>query len=143
MSAINFVPTERLVAQADERLAEVEGHALEKLVGALYEERSRKGMGDFPLSSHIQGYWDRNDTEIDLVAVNETERRIRFGGCKRNAERLVADIPVLADHIERFLSAHPRYRAWTLERVSIALASRRAYATACVRRATWRRISIT
>jgi AAA+ ATPase superfamily predicted ATPase len=120
VSAINFVPIERLVGQADERLAEVEGHALEKLVGTLYEERSRKGMGDFPLTARIQGYWDRNDTEIDLVAINETERRIRFGTCKRNAERLVADIPILAGHIGRFLAAHPRYQSWTVEKVSIA-----------------------
>ena len=37
-----------LVDQADERLAEVEGHALEDLAGQLYEERSRRGIGDFP-----------------------------------------------------------------------------------------------
>ena len=120
VSAINFAPTNRLVAQADDRLAEVEGHSLEKLVGALYEERSRKGMGDFPLTTRIQGYWDRNDTEIDLVAVNETEKRIRFGGCKRSAEKLLADVPVLAGYIERFLTAHPRYKSWTVEKVSIA-----------------------
>jgi hypothetical protein len=34
----------------------VEGSAFEKLVGILYEERSRKGIGDYPLSDRINGY---------------------------------------------------------------------------------------
>lgn len=120
VSAINFVPVARLIEQADERLAEVEGHSLEKLVGLLYEERSRKGLGDFALTARIQGFWDRGDTEIDLVAINETDRRIRFGSCKRNADRLVADIPVLDGHVTRFLAAHSRYSAWTVEKVGVA-----------------------
>ncbi|MCP2936615.1 DUF234 domain-containing protein, partial [Salmonella enterica subsp. enterica serovar Typhimurium] len=90
VSAVAFRPVEGLIDQADERLAEVEGHALEDLVGQIYEERSRRGMGDFPLSERIQGYWDRSDVEIDLVAINEDECRIRFGSCKRNPLRLLA-----------------------------------------------------
>jgi uncharacterized protein len=120
VSAINFVPVARLIEQADERLAEVEGHSLEKLVGLLYEERSRKGLGDFALTTRTQGFWDRGDTEIDLVALNETDRKIRFGSCKRNAERLVSDIPVLDGHVARFLALHPRYSGWGIERVGIA-----------------------
>ena len=60
------------------------GGALEKLAGKLYEERSRKGIGDFPITHRVQGFWDKSDTEIDLVAVNETEQLIRFGCCKRS-----------------------------------------------------------
>lgn len=120
ISAINFVPVARLIEQADERLVDVEGHSLEKLVGLLYEERSRKGLGDFPLTSRIQGFWDRGDTEIDLVALNEPDRRIRFGSCKRNADRLVSDIPVLDGHVTRFLAAHPQYGGWQVEKVGVA-----------------------
>jgi AAA+ ATPase superfamily predicted ATPase len=120
VSAINFVPVARLIEQADERLAEVEGHSLEKLTGLLYEERSRKGIGDFPLTARIQGYWDRGDTEIDFVALGETDKRIRFGSCKRNADRLVADLPVLDGHVRRFLEAHGRYAGWHIEKVGIA-----------------------
>ena len=43
VSAIAFRPVDQLVLEADQRLREVEGRALEKLVGQLYEERSRKG----------------------------------------------------------------------------------------------------
>lgn len=68
VSAVAFRPVEGLIDQADERLAEVEGHVLEGhvlegLVGQIYEERSRRGMGDFPLSERIQVYWDRSDVE--------------------------------------------------------------------------------
>jgi len=48
----------------------VEGKAFEKLVGVLYEERSRKGSGDFPLSERSNGCWDPSDTEIELAALN-------------------------------------------------------------------------
>jgi AAA+ ATPase superfamily predicted ATPase len=120
VSAINFVPVARLIEQADERLAEVEGHSLEKLVGLLYEERSRKSLGDFALTARIQGYWDRGDTEIDLVALDESAQRIRFGSCKRSADRLVADIAVLDGHVARFLATHRKYEGWTVDKVGIA-----------------------
>lgn len=120
LQALNFAPIGRLVEQADERLAVIEGHSLEKLVALLYEERSRKGLGDFALTSRIQGYWDSSDTEIDLVAIDETSRRIRFGSCKRSADRLLADIPTLDGHVTRFLAARPAFAAWHIEKVSIA-----------------------
>lgn len=86
----------------------------------LYEERSRKGVGDFALTSRIHGFWDRNDTEIDLVALSESERRIRFESCKCSADRLVSDLSVLDGHVSRFLAAHSRDGDWRVEKVSIA-----------------------
>lgn len=120
VAAINFRPEERLVQQADERLHETEGFGLERLVGQLYEERSRKGVGDFPLTHRIEGYWDRSDTEIDLVALNEDDAVIRLATCKRSASRLVADLPNFEAHTQRFLAGLPRYAAWTVEKVAIA-----------------------
>ncbi len=120
IAAMNFVPVNTLIAQADERLAEVEGKSFEKLVATLYEERSRKSLGDFSLTARVQGYWDRGDTEIDLVALNETGQLVRFGNCKRSPERLVADLSVFNGHIERFLHAFPRFQGWRIERVGLA-----------------------
>lgn len=120
VSAAAFRPLDVSIAQADERLAEVEGHALEDLAGQLYEERSRRGLGDFPLSARIQGYWDRGDVEIDLVAVNEDERRIRFGTCKRNALKLLGSVADLKRCAGRFLEAHHRFDSWRIEFVGIA-----------------------
>ena len=120
VAALNFRPVEELVAGADQRLRDVEGNGLEKLAGTLYEERSRKGIGDFKLTHRIEGYWDRGGTEIDLVALNESDSIIRFGSCKRSADKLLADIAVFDGHIQRFLDAFPKYKSWTIERVSIA-----------------------
>ncbi len=120
VSAINFRPQQILLEQADERLNQAEGYGLERLVGRLYEERSRKGIGDFPLTSQIQGYWNRKDTEIDLVALAADNEIIRFGTCKRSAAKLFHDLPNTDGHIERFLAAFPQYQAWNVQRVAIA-----------------------
>ena len=115
VSARAFRPVEQLVAEADDTLAGVEGFGLEKLVRRLYEERSRRGIGDFPLTSAIRGYWDRKDTEIDVVAVNDEDRRIRFGSCKRSASKLLRDVSNFKNHVDRFLSVHKKYASWGRE----------------------------
>lgn len=120
VAAMAFRPVEELIGKADERLATVEGFGLEALAGQLYEERSRLGLGDFPLSDRVRGYWDRGDVEIDLVALDEPGRRIRFGTCRRNPERLVASLGGLRAGAEAFLNAHGRLRGWRCEFVSIA-----------------------
>ena len=120
VTAVAFRPLPELIQQADQRLQDIEGFALEDLVGQLYEERSRLGIGDFPLTARIAGYWDRNDVEIDLVAVDESQQRLRLGTCKRNAERLPAALPVLRQHTERFLASHRAYANWWVEYVAIA-----------------------
>jgi hypothetical protein len=120
VAARSFRPVEQLVADADVRLHEVEGAAFAKLVGILYEERSRKGVGDFPLTEQVRAYWDRSDTEMDLVALNGGAGVIRFGSCKWSAAELVADLPVFDGHVERFLDQFLRYRGWRVEKVSLA-----------------------
>jgi hypothetical protein len=120
VAALSFRPEAELVAQADRRLVDAEGHGLERLAGVLYEERSRKGIGDFAMTERIQGYWDRRDVEIDLVAVDEDSRRIRFGTCKRSPTKLLRDLDNCSGHIERFFEAHAGYRGWEIERVAIA-----------------------
>jgi uncharacterized protein len=120
VSAIAFRPVDQLVQEADQRLLDVEGGTLEKLAGQLYEERSRKGVGDFPLTQRIQGYWDRSDTEIDLVAVNDAEETIRFGSCKRSPSKLLSDVNNFKGHVDRFLKAMPRFREWNVQYVGIA-----------------------
>jgi len=120
VSATAFRPLDELIDQADQRLTQVEGHALEGLAGQLYEERSRLGIGEFPLSERIQGYWDRGDVEIDLVAINESERRIRFGTCKRNPSKLASSVAALKSAGKSFLHAHGRFQEWSAEFVAIA-----------------------
>jgi len=120
VSAIAFRPLGELIEEADQRLADVEGASLEKLVGQLYEERSRKGIGDFPITHRVQGFWDKADTEIDLVAVNDATQTIRFGSCKRSPNKLVSDVNNFKQHVERFLQTMPKYQAWTRELAGIS-----------------------
>jgi uncharacterized protein len=120
VSAIAFRPLGELIDEADQRLAAVEGASLEKLTGQLYEERSRKGIGDFQVTHRVQGFWDKADTEIDLVAVNETDRSIRFGSCKRSPRSLLSDVTNFKQHVDRFLQAHTKYQGWKREHVGIS-----------------------
>ena len=135
VAAINFRPEAVLVRQADERLHEAEGFGFERLVGQLYEERSRKGTGDFPLTHRVQGYWNRADTEIDLVALNEDDEVIRFGTCKRSASKLLPDLVGFDGHIERFVAAHRTYdqdgEAQHVQRARDLVAGGRALEGAC------------
>ncbi|MBY0588851.1 AAA family ATPase [bacterium] len=120
VSAIAFRPLTELIDEADQRLADVEGPSLEKLVGQLYEERSRKGIGDFPITHRVQGFWDKANTEIDLVAFNETTETIRFGSCKRSPQKLLADVNNFRQHVDRFLGSLPRFASWTKQYVGIS-----------------------
>lgn len=120
VSAIAFRPLDELIDEADQRLADVEGGSLEKLAGQLYEERSRNGLGDFPITHRVQGFWDKADTEIDLVAVNETTESIRFGSCKRSPKKLLSDVNNFKQHVERFLQTMPKYQGWTQQFVGIS-----------------------
>ena len=120
VSARDFRPLDELVAEADERMAEVEGFALERLAATLYQERSRKSIGDFPVSKRIEGYWDRGSIEIDLVMVSRKRQVIRLGSCKRNAGKLVADINQFKGYVERYLIQKPLPTGYRAELVAIA-----------------------
>jgi AAA+ ATPase superfamily predicted ATPase len=120
VSAIHFRPEDQLVAQADQLLMEAEGATLEELAGRLYEETSRKGLGDFALSDRIKGYWDKAGVEIDLVAVSESSRRIRFGACKRNPAKLLGSLPALRAGAAAFLAHHTHFADWQVEFCAIA-----------------------
>jgi uncharacterized protein len=59
--------------------------------------------------------------EIDLVAIDEDARRIRFGTCKRATTKLRAALDNCRAHILRFLEEHRGIDGtWTVERVAIA-----------------------
>jgi hypothetical protein len=120
VAAVQFRPEDELVDQADQALVVSEGHGLEKLVGVLYEERSRRGLGRVNLTHRVGGYWDGGRTEIDLVALDDESETIRFGTCRRASDKLVASLSGTDAHIARFVAAHAKYRAWRTERVAIA-----------------------
>ncbi|MCC7046637.1 MAG: ATP-binding protein [Alphaproteobacteria bacterium] len=117
------LPVEDAVRRADVGLQAVEGFAFEKLIHEIHEECSRKAVGDFPLSDRIKGYWnkpDGSDIEIDLVAINDGARIVRFGSCKRSAS--AHDSTALAafqSHVGRFLATGEgrRFTGWQQQMV--------------------------
>ena len=119
-SAQEFRPVDKLVNSVDKALPQGEGYALEQLAGLLYESRSKAGVGDFELTRKINGYWNSKDTEIDLVAVNDENERIRFVTCRRSPSRLAAAVTDLPDHVERFLKQKPRYAGWDTDLAAVS-----------------------
>ncbi|MFN8790511.1 MAG: DUF234 domain-containing protein [Bdellovibrionales bacterium] len=120
VSALNFKPPKTLIELADQKLQALEGYGLEKMVALVYEERSRNGLAGFSLSQKVEGFWDRSNIEIDLVAMNEAEKIIRFGGCKRSDDKLVPSVRSLKECAQKFLKAFPAYNSWKSEFVAIA-----------------------
>lgn len=131
-ATIRFKPIDDLIAQADRRLQDAEGYGLERLTATIYEERGRKGLPGFTLSSRIEGYWDKGDVDIDLVALNDESHTIRFGSCKRDpGAHTVGELERYDGHIERFLVAFPKYRHWTIEKTAITTEHTPASMQAC------------
>jgi AAA+ ATPase superfamily predicted ATPase len=118
VEAARIMPLDKPLRQADERLAELEGFAFEKMIRDLTVECSRKGVGDFTLSQMVNGYWNSGDIEIDLIAVNEDEKRIRFGSCKRNSAKHFDDLANFDGHIGRFMKTKEGrpFSDWRIER---------------------------
>lgn len=88
------------------------------VLGSLHTDMT--ALLDFPLTQRISGAWDKKDTEIDLVAVNQDTARIRFGSCKRSSSKLLSDIGNFKAHVERFLNENRSYQMWTVEYVGVA-----------------------
>lgn len=60
----------------------------------------------------MEGWWDNRDTEIDLVALDETSQRLRLGSCKRSEPALVKDLANFDGQVARFLKAFLRFADW-------------------------------
>lgn len=120
--AARLKPLDKAIAPALRRLETLEGFAFEKLVRALHLETSRKGKGDFELSQLQLGYWNRprnasKSIEIDLVALDEPNKTVRFGCCKRSPT--AHDLHVFEQHVNAFLqtNGHKHLAGWTREMV--------------------------
>ena len=123
--AARMKPLVKTLELARPRLMGLEGFAFEKLIRKLHQECSRKGKGDFELSSMQLGYWNRpkdadRSIEIDLVALDEPNKRIRFGSCKRSADaHTTTSVAQFDKHVAGFFSAkqHRHLQDWSREMV--------------------------
>lgn len=120
------LPVDDAVGGADAALMTIEGTAFEKMIRLLTEECSRKGVGDFPVTEIVRGFWnkpDGSDIEIDLVARNDDRKVIRFGSCKRSArEHNLIARDAFMENIQRFLTTKEGHRVskWQKQRVLYA-----------------------
>ncbi|MFA6317487.1 MAG: DUF234 domain-containing protein, partial [Elusimicrobiota bacterium] len=108
VNASRVRPMDTCVRTCSERLSTIEGKAFEKLVRLLLEELSRKGDPGFQITAHVSGYWNRpedaaRNIELDLLLINEEEKTLRIGTCKRSPDQLLADWPVFRSHQAAFL----------------------------------------
>ncbi len=121
--AARILPVSEVAGRLPARLHDLEGHSFERLVRKATEEASRAGGADFPLTDRIRGYWNRPRggpaaVEIDLVAWNEDDRRVRFGSCKRDPDRHdPGALRAFRGHVDRFLETRmgSRFRGWRRE----------------------------
>lgn len=105
------------------RIQTLEGFSFERMVREAMVEASRPEAGDFPLSGLVRGYWNRprngrEPIEIDVVAWNDESRRIRFGSCKRRAQKHnQRSLDEFRSQVSRFLETAQgrRYRDWKHE----------------------------
>lgn len=115
-------PIDEAVGRADIALQTYEGFAFERMIRLLTQEASKTGSSDFALSEVVRAYWnkaDNGDIEIDLIALNEDDKEIRFGSCKRrDAAHDSAALTKFNAHIDRFLSSGEgkRYKHFRIQR---------------------------
>lgn len=118
-------PLERVLEKAKPRSETLEGVAFEKLIKQLHIECSQKGVGNFPLTSIEVGFWNRARSadrliEIDVVALNADDKRVRFGSCKRNVAAHTNNSLVLFErHIAGFMASIEgrKLADWKVEKV--------------------------
>ena len=116
---------ERVLEKAKPRGETLEGLAFEKLIRQLHIECSRKGKGDFPVTSLEVGFWNRARSmdrliEIDVVALNSDDKRVRFGSCKRRASaHNNAALAAFEHHIAGFgaTTEGRKLTGWQIEKV--------------------------
>jgi len=116
---------ERVLEKAKPRSDTLEGFAFEKLIRQLHVECSRKGKGDFPITSIEVGFWNRARSidrlvEIDVVALNSEDKRVRFGSCKRSASAHDnGALTAFENHITGFMSTVEgrKLAGWKVEKV--------------------------
>lgn len=76
--------------------------------GIVLEKYFRATMIEAKEFSDIQGYWNsKGEDEIDIVAINELEKRLVFCEIKRNPRRI--SLAVLKNKAVDIIAKHPKY----------------------------------
>lgn len=77
--------------------------------GYILEKYFRQQMAESKAYSDVQSYWDRKgENEIDLIAVNDFEKRLLIGEVKRNPERI--NLHILENKAEEIAKRYSDYQ---------------------------------
>jgi AAA+ ATPase superfamily predicted ATPase len=103
-SRIEMLNKDRMAAEILGDLPVFMGKKFEKLIITHLIEMNRSNRVRF---DRIAQYWDRGETEIDIIFTNDKDKEIYFGECKLAQKRF--EIHEAKKKINRFLQTHPKY----------------------------------
>lgn len=93
-----------MAAEILEDLPVFMGKKFEKLIAARLIEMNRDDRLRF---DRIGQYWDRGETEIDIIFTNDKDKEIYFGECKLSEKRF--NIGALKEKVNKFLHSQRKY----------------------------------
>lgn len=101
-------------------LAELVKRDYEVFSGLMLERYFRQQLSECGQYTRLASWWDRKgENEIDIIAVNDLERRVRFIEVKRKASRI--SIPALKEKAVAFLRATGEYSDFKTEFVGLSM----------------------
>jgi AAA+ ATPase superfamily predicted ATPase len=106
-SRIEILSKDRLARDMSADMPVFMGKKFEKLVMTHLVELNRKEAIRF---DRIGPYWDRGETEIDLIFTDDQKKEITFGECKLSPHRFNRN--AIETKIQTFLNTHPHYTPW-------------------------------
>lgn len=98
---------ERIAAEMMEDMPVFMGKKFEKLMIAYLSAMNREGRMRF---DRIGQYWDRGETEIDIIFTSDRDKEIYFGECKLSPKRF--NIEAIEVKIRKFLAVGRKYSSW-------------------------------
>lgn len=106
--------------QAYERLRDFVMRDYKVFSGKALEGYFRRKLMEEGGWTQIGGWWDRKGkNEIDIVAIDEFDKRILFAEVKRNPDKI--DLKLLTEKAERFFTASPKYSAFVREYLALSM----------------------
>ncbi len=84
--------------------------------GFILERYFRQQYAEAGIYNIISNYWYRDADEIDLIAVDETDRQLVIAECKRQAKRI--DLDLLRDKARAIVAKH---RNWQVDYRALSL----------------------
>lgn len=106
-SRIEMFNRDHMAAEILDDMPTFMGKKFETLVIAHLIEMNREERLRF---DRIGQYWDRGETEIDIIYTDDRDREIYFGECKLSPKRFKIDAAV--EKARSFLKTHRQYTGW-------------------------------